>query len=188
MTKAQRAHYFRDLWPAACARHGWPVHDDDLRRDVTLEATDRASTSDLDQDGITTLFRFLERLANPDSVAATILVQNPDDAREADHRRRFTYAIERVARRAEFNDAYIDTAAVGFLRAENAATWRDLSSVSLKKLRSTLKKRRSQKAGGYAPRKGCTPYHRRPEVKTARAEARRPRVEPRPEVLAALPF
>ncbi len=68
-------------------------------------------------------------------------------------------------------------------------TWRDLSSASLEKLRSTLKQRRAQKQDDYVPRK--TPYHHRAATKAKRQATREPEVVPRtipPDNRHLMPF
>src|SRR6187402_403517 len=129
MSPAQRAHYFRDLWPAACRRQGWSVKDDAMRRDATLTATGVKSTGALDQDGITKLFRFLELLADPDELNKAIPVANPEDEQEQDRRRRLQYAIRRLG----FVDAYIDKCATGLCRAQGASSWTELNAGNLEK-------------------------------------------------------
>ncbi len=65
MNPAQKAKYFRHLWPAACAAQGWDPRDDARRRACTLYATGSQSTTALDQHAITALFVFLAHLADP---------------------------------------------------------------------------------------------------------------------------
>lgn len=65
MNPAQKAKYFRHLWPAACGAQGWDPRDDARRRACTLYATGSESTKLLDQHAITALFVFLAHLADP---------------------------------------------------------------------------------------------------------------------------
>jgi len=65
MNPAQKAKYFRHLWPAACGAQGWDPRDDARRHACTLYATGEESTSLLTQHKITALFTFLAHLADP---------------------------------------------------------------------------------------------------------------------------
>jgi len=65
MNPAQKAKYFRHLWPAACEAQGWDPRDDARRRACTLYATGSDSTTALSQHAITALFVFLAHLADP---------------------------------------------------------------------------------------------------------------------------
>lgn len=104
MTKATRARYLLQLWPAACAAQGWPVRDESRRHQVTadcmraIKAPVVTSTSDLGPDEITALFCYLEFLANPaglDTSARWLDCQQDyhayNRARQADWYERKTY-------------------------------------------------------------------------------------------------
>jgi len=104
MTSIQRAHYFRTLWPAACAARGWNPRDDARRKQTTAAcmAAIRAPISDtttaLAQDEITALFCYLDHLAAPDSLdksARWITCQDDyktyNRARQADWHERALY-------------------------------------------------------------------------------------------------
>ncbi len=190
MTAKQRAHYFRDLWPAACTRQGWDVKNDAMRRDVTLEATGKEATGKLTQLEISKLFDFLKLLADPDNLSRAIPVANPEAAEVADRRRQLNHVIAGLA----FADSYISRCATGLMRTENVTVWHDLSVASLEKLRYTVTTRarqRDAKAGKrdeFIPR--SEPYHLRKTTKAKRAAAREPQVVPRPGVVdeSLLPF
>lgn len=74
MTSSQRAHYFKHLWPEACAAAGWGVRDEGRRKKVTSDCMAAiggpatASTSDLGEDEVTALFCYLQHLAAPDDL------------------------------------------------------------------------------------------------------------------------
>ena len=202
MSPAQRRVYFR-LWAAATMRQGWDVRDEERRRSVTAEATGHESTSDLDEDGITKLFRHLEWLIDPDNLDRARPVACPEDEQKADERRRAVWVIRHrlmPAREAEapnppffagrpadptvFSDAYVQTCARGLCAKERVGEWKDLSGPGLAKLIYTLNQRRQQKGEDYEPRK--TPYARREGTRAKRRAAREPQVVPRPAVAAAM--
>ena len=204
MSPAQRRVYFR-LWQGVCTRQDWDVRDEPRRRSVTAEATGKESTGDLDEDGITRLFRHLEWLIDPDNLDRARPVACPEDERKADERRRAVWVIrERLmpAREAEppnppffagrpadptvFSDAYVQTCARGLYAKERVEHWADLSGPGLSKLIYTLNQRRQQKGEDYEPRK--TTYAKRESTRAKRRAAREPQVSPRPQVAAAFPF
>ena len=198
MTSKQRAHYFRDLWPAACQRQGWDPKNEGLRRDVTLEAVGKPSTSGLSEHQITRLFEYLRLLADPDNLDRAIPVANPDVSAEEDACRRLRWVIENElmpAREAvppgpyaphgrpaqpAFADTYVQRCALGFCRAAKVEHWQQLPSASLEKLRFTLNQRRQQKSPDYQERGGTfVPYRERKSTHDKRAAAREPQVVPR---------
>lgn len=64
MNPATRKTYFR-LWQAACAEQGWNPKDNKTRREHTLHATQRESTTNLTPSQITALFLYLRHMAAP---------------------------------------------------------------------------------------------------------------------------
>jgi len=72
MNKFQRRTYFTALWPRACKAQGWKVNDNDVRREVTLYATGKESTTALTQADVTALFCYLKHKGNPHDVQAEL--------------------------------------------------------------------------------------------------------------------
>jgi hypothetical protein len=75
MSPAERAHYFKRLWPAACAAKGWRASDDEKRRAVALECMQlvrgplvTTSSPIFGRDEVTALFCYLEHLGDPASL------------------------------------------------------------------------------------------------------------------------
>ena len=181
MNTTQRRGYFR-RWQAACAAQGWDAGDEALRRDVTREATGAASSTALDNDDITRLYRYLDHLADPLDLRKAVLATDPDAAVEENRRRQLVHHIEALG----FSDAYVARPAQTHCERERVEGWRSLSAASLTRLRHTLTTRgraRDARAGQRPPFVPRTqPYTQRPATKARRAASRQEQVMPRPGV------
>lgn len=153
MTKNQRSHYFGTLWPAACKVKGWKVKDDKQRTAVTLEATGRTSTTDLDEDGITALFDLLEFLADPYNLDKAMPVANPEMGWQANRRRQLVWRIETTAQDAQLNEGYLSSLAEHKARLMRIPDWRQWPLDDLLKFAMTVKAR----AGSTRRKKPATP-------------------------------
>lgn len=142
MTKAQRARFFGDLWPAACQAQGWNPKDEDTRRAVCERVTGQRSTSGLTERQITALFTEVRHLADPLDFDKANLAANPDIAEEESQRARCLFAIHKLG----LPESHIIGLAHNVVAARRVNSWRDLGSTDLKWLARTLSARRSRPA------------------------------------------
>jgi len=140
MTKAQRSHFFGQLWPAACQAQGWQVKDETTRHAVCERVTGQSSMSNLNQRQLTALFTEVRHLADPLDFDKANLAANPDLAQEESLRATCLFAIDKLA----LEDAYICGLAKHVVAARRVPSWRDLGSTDLKWLARTLSARRSR--------------------------------------------
>lgn len=97
MTPATRTRYFR-LWAAACACQRWPAKDEAFRRSITRQVMEAVrapitdSITELGDDEISALFRFLEHKADDaDLIKAARWVDCIKDYRTANRARQADY-------------------------------------------------------------------------------------------------
>lgn len=160
MNAKQRSTYFGSLWPAACEAQGWDPKDEDRRRDVTMEATGRDSTSRLTEAQITLLFNHLKQLANPQDFDLAYLTANPEIALEEHKRGQVIWRIEHTAAAAGLKEEWLTEISAAKCAANGVKQWRQLPTVELVKLSMTVESRTSDEAR--ARRAAARPKKKRP--------------------------
>ena len=176
MTPRQRSTYFGTLWPAACEAQGWNPKDEDRRRDVTMEATGKASTSSLTEAQITLLFNHLKQLANPADFDLAYLTANPEIALEEHKRGQIIWRIENETAKAGLKEEWLEQISAAKCEQNGVKQWRQLPTVELLKFSMTVESRTSEevkarraikKAKKRRPAQGvqepCTVYADRPK-------------------------
>jgi hypothetical protein len=143
MNAAQRKTYFVLLWPAACKAQGWLVKDDDRRRDVTMQATGKDSTSRLSEAQITLLFNRLKQLADPADFDLAYADQKPEIALEEHKRGQIVWRIEDSTAKAGLTEAWLVQISGPKCQAHDVKHWRQLPPVELLKLSMTVASRTS---------------------------------------------
>lgn len=144
MNGKQRSHYFGKLWPAACDAQGWNPKDEDRRRDVTMEATGKDSTSRLTEAQVTLLFNHLKQLANPADFDLAYLTANPEIALEEHKRGQIIWRIENTTAQAGLTEAWLVEISAPKCEAHEVKHWRQLPTVELLKLSMTVESRTSE--------------------------------------------
>lgn len=176
MTPRQRSTYFGTLWPAACAAQGWDTKDEDRRRDVTMEATGKASTSRLSEAQITLLFNHLKQLANPADFDLAYLTANPEIALEEHKRGQIIWRIENETAKAGLREEWLEEISAGKCAEHAVKKWRQLPTVELLKFSMTVESRTSEiskenralkqmkkRKSAQAVQEACTVYAARPK-------------------------
>ena len=147
MTPNQRSHYFGRLWPQACAAQGWDSKDEHQRKRVTYAATGEESTSALNQDQITLLFKKLEWLADPTDYDKALADSDPQAAVEASHRAKIIWRIEQAAAKVPGDaEAWLHTTTAGKCREHGVLEWRALPTPELLRLSYTASARTTDAA------------------------------------------
>lgn len=175
MNARQRSTYFGTLWPAACAAQGWNPKDEDRRRDVTMEATGKDSTSRLTEAQITLLFNHLKQLANPEDFDLAYLTANPEIALEEHKRGQVIWRIEHTTAQAGLKEEWLVQISAAKCAANGVKQWRQLPTVELVKLSMTVESRTDEasrarraaarpnkKRSAHAVQQPCTTYPDRP--------------------------
>jgi hypothetical protein len=152
MTRRQQVYYRGELWPAACRVQGWDPADDEKRRAVTRQAARKinpnsqcTSTTHLNQDQITALFKLLVALANPDDVAAQRASENPVETKELDERKRLIHVIDELCKKAGFHRHYVRAIAHWNMRQAQVSEWEDLPADKLRRLLITVESRAARR-------------------------------------------
>jgi hypothetical protein len=157
MNSAQRKTYFGTLWPAACKAQGWLVKDEDRRREVTMQATGKDSTSSLTQAQITLLFNRLKQLADPSDFDLAYADANPEIALEEHKRGQIIWRIENSTAKAGLTESWLVEISAWKCETHDVKHWSQLPTVELVKLSMTVESRTSD------------------EVKARRAKKQQPR-------------
>lgn len=97
MNPYQRNLYFGKLWPQACKAQGWKRSDERRRKLVTFAATGEESSSGLDQDQITLLFKKLKALADPQDFDKALADSDPAAAIAENKRQNLIWRIVKAA-------------------------------------------------------------------------------------------
>jgi len=175
MNGKQRSHYFGKLWPAACDAQGWNPKDEDRRRDVTMEATGKDSTSRLTEAQVTLLFNHLKQLANPADFDLAYLTANPEIALEEHKRGQIIWRIENETAKAGLKEEWLEEISAPKCAENGVKQWRQLTTVELLKLSMTVESRTSEevkarrafakrkKKPAQAVQEPCTVYAERPK-------------------------
>jgi hypothetical protein len=143
MSPLQRKTYFGSLWPSACAAQGWDSKDEDRRRDVTMEATGKDSTSRLTQAQITLLFNHLKQLANPADFDLAYITANPEIALEEHKRGQIIWRIENETAKAGLKEEWLEEISDPKCAEHSVKHWRQLPTIELLKLSMTVETRTS---------------------------------------------
>lgn len=146
MNASQRKTYFGILWPAACKAQGWLVKDDDRRREVTMQATGKDSTSSLTEAQITLLFNRLKQLADPADFDLAYADANPEIALEEHKRGQIIWRIENSTAKAGLTEAWLVEISAAKCATHDVKHWRQLPTVELVKLSMTVESRTSDAA------------------------------------------
>ena len=189
MTPHQRSHYFGKLWPAACEAQGWNPKDEDRRRDVTMEATGKDSTSRLTEAQITLLFNHLKQLANPQDFDLAYLSANPEIALEEHKRGQIIWRIEHTTADAGLKEEWLTEISAAKCAANGVKQWRQLPTVELVKLSMTVESRTSDEAR--ARRAAARPKKKRsaqPMQQPCTTYSDRPKPGLEDEALPYMPF
>lgn len=144
MSPLQRKTYFGSLWPSACAVQGWNPKDEDRRRDVTMQATGKDSTSRLTQAQITLLFNHLKQLANPADFDLAYVTANPEIALEEHKRGQIIWRIENETAKAGLKEAWLEEISAAKCAEHEVKHWRQLPTIELLKLSMTVETRTSE--------------------------------------------
>ena len=141
MSPLQRKTYFGTLWPSACQAQNWNPKDEDRRRDVTMAATGKDSTSRLTQAQITLLFNHLKQLANPADFDLAYMAANPEIALEEHKRGQIIWRIENETARAGLKEEWLDEISAAKCVVNEVKSWRQLPTVELLKMSMTVESR-----------------------------------------------
>lgn len=151
MSPKQRDEYWKHLWPRAMRAKGWDQLPRDqqerLRRALTQEASETApgpltdSTTLLNEDQITALWKLLHFYAAQIDLDAAIAVANPEQTRAKDGAGRLVYKINECG----FHRNYIQGIAKWYCRQARVTKWEDLPAFRLRHLLITANKMRLKK-------------------------------------------
>jgi hypothetical protein len=147
MNAEQRALYFGNLWPAACAVQGWKKSDEGQRKRVIFAATGETSSSALDEDQITLLFVKLRWLADPANFDKALADSDPAAALAENKRKQLIWRIEKAAALIPGDaEAALAEMAAGKCAVHGVSEWRKLPTPELLRFSFTVSARTTGKA------------------------------------------
>lgn len=130
MTAKQEALYWRK-WSLICDRYGWPQSDNQRRHDLHIQALGQnKSHRNFTNPEFDRILAVMNKLADPDSVAAQMVLDEYENKEDPGERRRLIYRINQLA-----DEPYTLALCRNMFQTSR---WQDLPLDSLTILRDTL--------------------------------------------------